>query len=86
MKKLISLLLIALFISTNANSQANDDKLGTWYMYFWNTNLKVVLGYAHLTSGVLGDSKETFNENRIFQDINLPLKITERIVLNHRLR
>mgnify|MGYP003148240458 CR=1 FL=1 len=54
--------------------------------YKVNANIKLVLGYAYLNSGALGESDATFSENRIFQDINLPHKITERIALNHRLR
>ncbi|TBW27186.1 DUF2490 domain-containing protein [Gramella sp. KN1008] len=51
-----------------------------------NSNLKLVLGYGHFTSGTLGESTETSAENRIFQDVNLPHKITEKILVNHRLR
>ncbi|MCB7482038.1 DUF2490 domain-containing protein [Christiangramia sediminis] len=37
MKKLFTLLLFLLFINFNANSQVDENQLGGWYMYFWDT-------------------------------------------------
>lgn len=38
MKKLFLLSLFSICINFNANSQVDEDKLGGWYMYFWNTD------------------------------------------------
>lgn len=51
-----------------------------------NTNVKLALGYAHITSGVFGDSDDTSAESRIYQEANLPQKIGNKISLNHRFR
>jgi hypothetical protein len=42
MKKNLFLLIISisLFISKNGNAQINEDKMGAWYMYFFNTTFK----------------------------------------------
>lgn len=38
LKKIFSLaFLIALIVPNQASAQINDDQLGAWYMYFWNT-------------------------------------------------
>lgn len=51
-----------------------------------NTTVKLTLGYANITTGALGSSNETSNENRIYQEALLPHKIGERIYLTHRFR
>lgn len=38
LKKLFTLLLFLLFINFNATSQVDENKLGGWYMYLWDTN------------------------------------------------
>jgi hypothetical protein len=126
MSKKITFLLLLFTISFNSvNAQVDADKLGGWYMYFWNTNfseskfglqgdvqyrnwntigdleqlllragvtyspnanVKLTLGYGHITSGVFGDSNETSTESRIYQEALLPHKISERIYLKHRFR
>lgn len=40
LKKTLCLLFFSIFISFNALSQVNEDQLGAWYMYFWDTNFK----------------------------------------------
>ncbi len=122
----ITLLLVLFVIGSNLlNAQVNENKLGAWYMYFWNTdfgeskfglqgdvqyrnwntigdleqlllragvtynanaNLKLTLGYGHITSGVFGDSNDTSTESRVYQEALLPHKISERIYLKHRFR
>lgn len=37
MKKLAALFFFSVIINFNANSQVDEDQLGGWYMYFWNT-------------------------------------------------
>jgi len=37
LKKLFTLLLFLLFINFNANAQVDENQLGGWYMYFWDT-------------------------------------------------
>lgn len=54
--------------------------------YSPNSNLKLTLGYANITSGVFGDSNETSSESRIYQEALLPHKISSRIYLKHRFR
>ena len=51
-----------------------------------NTNIKLTLGYAHITTGELGDSNNTSTENRIYQEAFLPQKVGGRIYLIHRFR
>ena len=51
-----------------------------------NTNVTLTLGVANITTGVFGDSNETTNENRIYQEVLLPQKVGERIYLTHRFR
>ena len=51
-----------------------------------NKNIQLSAGYAHITSGIYGDSNSTTAENRIQQDILLPYQISERIYLKHRFR
>jgi len=51
-----------------------------------NTNVVLTLGFANITTGQLGESNETVNENRIYQEALLPQKVGERIYLTHRFR
>lgn len=50
------------------------------------TPLMLTLGYAHITSGVIGDSDDTSMESRIYQEALIPQKISERFLLTHRFR
>ncbi len=50
------------------------------------TNVKFILGYAHITSGVPGESTQTSNESRIYQEALLPQKVGSRFYITHRLR
>ena len=38
LKKILTLLLFGLFINNNVQSQVDENQLGGWYMYFWDTN------------------------------------------------
>ena len=38
LKKLAALLFFSVFINFNTHAQVDDDQLGGWYMYFWDTN------------------------------------------------
>ncbi len=51
-----------------------------------NINGRFTTGYAHITSGAFGDSKETSTENRIYQEALLPHKLSDRFLLTHRFR
>ena len=51
-----------------------------------STNIKLTLGYAHITTGALGESDETTGESRIYQEALLPHKLGNRIYLTHRFR
>lgn len=51
-----------------------------------STNVKLTLGYAHITTGALGESDETTVESRIYQEALLPHKLGSRIYLTHRFR
>ena len=46
----------------------------------------MTLGVANITTGNYGDSNETTNENRIYQEALLPQKIGNRVYLTHRFR
>ncbi|MEM9884743.1 MAG: DUF2490 domain-containing protein [Bacteroidota bacterium] len=51
-----------------------------------DANVLFTLGYANITTGTFGDSKETVNENRIYQEALLPHKVGNRFYLVHRFR
>ena len=40
MKKIVLLLVITLSLGLKVNAQVDGDKLGNWYMYFWDTSFK----------------------------------------------
>ena len=128
MKKQILLILfgLALFIFHQSKAQEDQDKLGSWYMYVFNTGfndskwgfqgdiqhrnfnilgdlqqimlrgginykpkntpLKLVLGYANITTGTQGSSDETFAENRLYQETSFAVKLGKKIYSNHRFR
>jgi hypothetical protein len=49
-------------------------------------NVKFTLGYAYILNGEFGDSSDTSDENRIYQEALLPQKLGERTYINHRFR
>jgi hypothetical protein len=49
-------------------------------------NIKFTLGYAYVLSGEFGDSSETSNESRIYQELSMPQELGDRIHINHRFR
>ncbi len=51
-----------------------------------NANIKFTLGYAHISTGEFGESKDIFAENRIYQEALLPQLIGSRFYLTHRFR
>ena len=51
-----------------------------------NANIKFTLGYAHITTGALGESNDTTTESRIYQEALLPHKVGKRFYLTHRFR
>lgn len=51
-----------------------------------NTSVMLTLGYADITSGAFGDNDNTTGERRLYQEVLLPQKITDRILLTHRFR
>lgn len=51
-----------------------------------NANILFTLGYANITTGQFGDSKETVNESRIYQEALIPQKVGNRFLLTHRFR
>ena len=128
MKKEILLILfgLALFIFHQSKAQEDQDELGSWYMYVFNTSfnnskwgfqgdiqhrnfnilgdlqqimlrgginykpkntpLKLVLGYANITTGTQGSSDEIFAENRFYQETSFAVKLGKKIYSNHRFR
>lgn len=50
------------------------------------TNVTFTFGVANITSGVPGDSDESSNENRLYQEALIPQKIGSRYFLTHRFR
>lgn len=51
-----------------------------------NLDGKFTAGYAHITSGVYGDSDVTSTESRIYQEALLPHKLSPRFLFAHRFR
>ena len=51
-----------------------------------NANATFTLGVAHITTGTIGESEDTFNENRIYQEALLPQKVGSRFYITHRFR
>ena|SRR5690606_12122219 len=51
-----------------------------------NANIRLTAGYAHITSGVYGDSNDTSTESRLYQEALLPHKISDRFQFSHRFR
>lgn len=51
-----------------------------------NTNVKLTLGYAHITTGTPDESTDTTTESRIYQEAFLPQQIGKHIYINHRFR
>ena len=47
---------------------------------------KFTLGYAHITTGQFGESTDTIEENRIYQEALIPHKVGSRVFLTHRYR
>ena len=50
-----------------------------------NTTILLTLGVANITTGTIGENNETFNENRIYQEVLIPQK-TGRFHFIHRFR
>ena len=50
------------------------------------TDVKLTLGYGHITTGAFGESNTTTQESRIYQEALIPQKIGSRIFLKHRFR
>ncbi len=48
--------------------------------------VKLTLGYGNITSGEFGESTETINESRIYQEALLPQKVGGRFYFTHRFR
>lgn len=51
-----------------------------------NSRIMFTLGLANITSGDFGDSNETSNENRVYQEALFPQKIGGRFLFIHRFR
>ncbi|SMG53034.1 Protein of unknown function [Marivirga sericea] len=51
-----------------------------------NANIMFTLGYANITTGPFGESKENVNESRIYQEALIPHKVGDRFLLTHRMR
>lgn len=71
----------------NAGSDLEQILLRTGFTYNpKNTNVTLTLGYGNITTGAFGDSNDTFNESRVYQEALIPQKIGKRIFLTHRFR
>lgn len=51
-----------------------------------NADVTLTLGIAHVTSGAIGESKQTATETRIYQEALVPLKVGKRLYFNNRFR
>ena len=71
----------------NAGSDLEQILLRTGFTYNpKNTNVTLTLGYGNITTGTFGDSDDTVNESRIYQEALIPQKIGQRLFLTHRFR
>jgi hypothetical protein len=50
------------------------------------SSMLITLGYANITTGVMGDENSTSAENRIYQEVILPQNPLKRLNLSHRFR
>ena len=62
-----------LLLRGGATYELTDNTLGT-------------IGYANITTGEFGDSDETINENRIYQEILISHSVSKYVKLRHRYR
>ena len=51
-----------------------------------NTNLKLTLGYANITTGSFGEDNSTVSENRLYQEAFFPKNFGTHVLTNHRFR
>jgi hypothetical protein len=51
-----------------------------------NPNLSFAFGYGHLTFGEIGPEHNPINENRIYPQLKMKQKVSERISFTHRFR
>lgn len=51
-----------------------------------DVKIKLTIGYANITTGEFGESKNTFNENRVYQEAWIPQKLGYRLYFTHRFR
>ena len=51
-----------------------------------NTEVKLTLGYANITTGEFGDGDDTVSESRIYQEAFFPVNFGKWIRTNHRFR
>ena len=51
-----------------------------------NFNATFTLGAANVATGQFGDSDDTFDENRIYQEMLIPYRIFDWVYLRHRFR
>ena len=126
MKRTLFISLLSSILSLQLNAQVDEDKLGAWYMYFFNAKFgespigfqgdiqyrnwnlggdleqlllrgginfqpegsraRFTLGYAHITTGAMGESTATTMESRIYQEAMLPHQPLNRVYLTHRYR
>jgi len=63
LKNIYYILIPFLFLCTkNGSAQINEDQLGAWYMYFYDTTLKKVLGvYKEMFNTEIGILLEIWN-------------------------
>jgi hypothetical protein len=96
MKKNVYLLILAIFLfaSKNGNAQIDEDKMGAWCMYFFNTtfkepkeaDIKLTFGYGNVTTGTYGSDQSTRTESRLYQEALFPVRFGNRFYTNHRFR
>ncbi|WP_396601217.1 DUF2490 domain-containing protein [Algibacter sp. R77976] len=51
-----------------------------------NVEALFTFGIANITTGAFGDSNDTTNETRLYQEALIPQKLGNRVYLNHRFR
>lgn len=78
----IVLFAFLLTVTQYSSAQVNEDKLGTWYMYFWNTKLKNSSfgfqgDYQYRNWNIIGDLEQLLLRSGVtYQPKNTPVKFT----------
>lgn len=57
-----------------------------FYYHIPETDVQLTQGYAYIVSGPYGEGGDNTDEHRVFQEVLLPQKVGQRVMLQHRFR